>query len=121
MSAQENISCLILDDEAIAREVIASHLSKIKNIKLVASCSHAMEAFPILSSETIHLIFLDITMPDISGIAFARSINKEVKIIFTTAYRDYAVEGFELQAVDYLLKPISFERLLKAVNTFFEV
>ena len=60
-------------------------------------------------------------MPDISGIAFAKSINKNIKVIFTTAYRDYAVEGFELQAVDYLLKPISFERLLKSVNTYFEI
>ena len=66
------------------------------------------------------IIFLDINMPEISGISFAKSINSSIKIIFTTAYRDYAVEGFELQAVDYLLKPISFERLLKAVNNYFD-
>lgn len=115
------INCLIVDDEAIAREVIATHLSKIDNINIVASCSHAMEALNIIRSHNIELVFLDINMPEISGISFAKSINSNIKIIFTTAYRDYAVEGFELQAVDYLLKPISFERLLKAVNTYFEV
>ena len=110
-----------MDDESIAREVISTHLSKIKNINIVASCSNAIEAFNIISNYTIDLVFLDINMPEISGISFAKSINRDIKIIFTTAYREYAVEGFELQAVDYLLKPISFERLLKAVNTYFEV
>ena len=121
MQEQKNISCLIVDDEAIAREIIATHLSKIDNINVVASCSNAMEAFNVISNHTIDLVFLDINMPEISGISFAKSINKDIKIIFTTAYRDYAVEGFELQAVDYLLKPIPFARLLKAVNTYFEV
>ncbi|WP_055443382.1 LytR/AlgR family response regulator transcription factor [Lacinutrix himadriensis] len=121
MQDQKNIHCLIVDDEAIAREIIATHLSKIDNINVVASCSNAMEAFNVISNHTIDLVFLDINMPEISGISFAKSINKDIKIIFTTAYRDYAVEGFELQAVDYLLKPIPFERLLKAVNTYFEV
>ena len=115
------ISCLIVDDEAVARDIIATHLAKIPNVNIIASCSHALEANTYLNSYEIDLIFLDINMPDISGIAFAKSIKKEVKIIFTTAYRDYAVEGFELKAVDYLLKPIAFERLLKAVNTYFEV
>ncbi|MDO6597293.1 LytTR family DNA-binding domain-containing protein [Oceanihabitans sp. 2_MG-2023] len=121
MQNTKNIHCLIIDDEAIAREIIATHLSKIDNINVVASCSNAMEAFNIISNHTIDLVFLDINMPEISGISFAKSINKDIKIIFTTAYRDYAVEGFELQAVDYLLKPISFARLLKSVNTYFEV
>lgn len=117
----KQIACIIVDDEAIAREVIATHLAKIKNITIVKSCSNAIEAFNCISNNTIDLVFLDINMPEISGIAFAKSINKYIKIIFTTAYRDYAVEGFELQAVDYLLKPIAFERLLKAVTTYFEV
>ncbi|MCK0178457.1 LytTR family DNA-binding domain-containing protein [Flavobacteriaceae bacterium S0862] len=121
MQEQKNISCLIVDDEAIARDIIATHLSKIANITVVACCSNAMEAFNTTSNHNIDLVFLDINMPEVSGISFAKSINKDIKIIFTTAYRDYAVEGFELQAVDYLLKPISFERLLKAVNTYFEV
>ncbi len=121
MQTQKNISCLIVDDEAIARDIIATHISKIENISIVASCSSALEAFNIINSHSIDLLFLDINMPEISGISFAKSINKDIKIIFTTAYRDYAVEGFELKAVDYLLKPISFERLLKSINTYFEV
>ncbi|MBN2867940.1 MAG: response regulator transcription factor [Flavobacteriaceae bacterium] len=121
MNNSKNISCLIVDDETIAREIIATHLDKIEGITVVASCNSAIEAFNVINSNHIDLIFLDINMPEISGISFAKSINKNIKIIFTTAYRDYAVEGFELKAVDYLLKPISFERLLKAVNTYFEV
>lgn len=121
MQSHKNISCLIIDDEAIARDIIATHLSKIANINVVASCSNALEAFNVISNNNIDLVFLDINMPEISGISFAKSINKDIKIIFTTAYRDYAVEGFELKAVDYLLKPVSFDRLLKAVNTYFEV
>ena len=121
MQQNKTISCIIVDDEAIAREIIATHVSKIENINMIASCSNAMEAFNVISNHDIDLVFLDINMPEISGISLAKSINKDIKIIFTTAYRDYAVEGFELQAVDYLMKPISFERLLKAVNTYFEV
>ncbi|HIC31827.1 MAG TPA: response regulator transcription factor [Flavobacteriaceae bacterium] len=121
MNNSKNIACLIVDDETIAREIIATHLDKIEGITVVASCNSAIEAFNVINSNHIDLIFLDINMPEISGISFAKSINKNIKIIFTTAYRDYAVEGFELKAVDYLLKPISFERLLKAVNTYFEV
>lgn len=121
MNNSKNIACLIVDDETIAREIIATHLDKIEGINVIASCNSAIEAFNVINSNHIDLIFLDINMPEISGISFAKSINKNIKIIFTTAYRDYAVEGFELKAVDYLLKPISFERLLKAVNTYFEV
>lgn len=121
MAKTHTISCLIVDDEAIAREIIATHLSKIENVHIVASCSHAIEAFNTISNQTIDLVFLDINMPEISGISFAKSINSDIKVIFTTAYRDYAVEGFELKAVDYLLKPISFERLQKALHSYFEI
>jgi len=121
MTKKRPISCLIVDDEAIAREVIATHLSKIDNIHIVASCSNAIEAFNHISNQKIDLVFLDINMPEISGISFAKSINNAIKIIFTTAYRGYAVEGFELKAVDYLLKPISFERLQKALHSYFEI
>lgn len=121
MLQDKTISCLIVDDEAIARDVIINHLSKINNINVVASCSNAIEAFNYINNHNIDLIFLDINMPEITGISFAKSINKIIKVIFTTAYRDYAVEGFELRAVDYLLKPISFERLSQAINTYFEV
>lgn len=116
-----SVSCIIVDDEAIARDIIIAHLSKIENIDMVAECKNAIEAFNYISNNDVDLVFLDINMPEISGIAFAKSINKRIKVIFTTAYRDYAVEGFDLQAVDYLLKPISFERLLQAVNRYFEV
>ena len=121
MRQNKDILCIIVDDEAIAREVIATHVSKIPKIKIVASCSNAIEAFSVLRAHKIDLVFLDINMPEISGISFAKSINKDVKIIFTTAYRDFAVEGFELQAVDYLLKPISFDRLQQAVNSYFDI
>lgn len=87
----------------------------------IAQCKNAIEAFNFINNHKVDLIFLDINMPEVSGISFAKSINKNIKIIFTTAYRDYAVEGFDLQAVDYLLKPIAFERLLKSVNRYFEV
>lgn len=121
MENPKNISCLIVDDESIAREIIETHLSKIPNITIIATCSNAIEAFNVLRNNQIDLIFLDINMPEVSGISFAKSINKDVKIIFTTAYRDFAVEGFELQAVDYLMKPISFDRLLKAVNNYYQI
>jgi len=117
----KSITCIIVDDEAIAREIIASHVAQIETIKVIAQCKNAIEAFNFISNNKVDLIFLDINMPEISGISFAKSINKDIKIIFTTAYRDYAVEGFDLQAVDYLLKPIAFERLLQAVNRYFEV
>jgi DNA-binding LytR/AlgR family response regulator len=121
LNQNRDISCLIVDDEAIAREIIATYLSKIPNINTVDNCSNAIEAFNFLRNNKVDLVFLDINMPEVSGISFARSINKDIKIIFTTAYRDYAVEGFELQAVDYLLKPISFNRLLKAINNYFDI
>ncbi len=117
----KKVSCLIVDDESVARGIIATHLSKINTVDVVALCKNAIEAFNFLNTNSVDLIFLDINMPEISGISFAKSINKNVKVIFTTAYRDYAVEGFDLQAVDYLLKPISFERLFIAVNRFFEL
>ncbi|MBL4939321.1 MAG: response regulator transcription factor [Lutibacter sp.] len=114
------INCIIVDDEPIAREILESHLLKIEAINIVATCKNAIEAFNELNSSTIDLIFLDINMPEISGLSFVKSINKNIKVIFTTAYREYAVDGFNLQAVDYLLKPISFERLLQAVNKYLD-
>ncbi len=114
------IQCLIVDDEPVAREILENHLAKIETIKVLACCKSAVEAFNIINAERVDLIFLDINMPEISGLSFARSINKNIKIIFTTAYREYAVDGFDLQAVDYLLKPISFERLLQAINKYLD-
>ena len=112
------ISCIIVDDEPIAREILENHLKRIESIQIVGSCKNAIEAFNILNSHDVDLIFLDINMPEISGLSFAKSINKKIKIIFTTAYRDYAVDGFDLKAVDYLLKPISFERLFQSIRKY---
>ncbi len=114
------INCIIVDDEPIAREILENHLRKIEAIKVVSTCKNAIEAFNEINANKIDLIFLDINMPEISGLSFAKSINKNIKVIFTTAYREYAVDGFNLQAVDYLLKPISFERLLQAVNKYLD-
>lgn len=112
------VNCIIVDDEPVAREILENHLQKVDAVNVVATCKNAIEAFNEINSNQIDLIFLDINMPEISGLSFAKSINKNIKVIFTTAYREYAVDGFNLQAVDYLLKPISFERLLQAVNKY---
>lgn len=114
------IQCLIVDDEPVAREILENHLARIEMVDVAASCKNAVEAFNLINSKKIDLIFLDINMPEISGLSFAKSINRDIKIIFTTAYREYAVDGFDLQAVDYLLKPISFERLIQAVQKYLD-
>jgi DNA-binding LytR/AlgR family response regulator len=114
----KTIHCLIVDDEPVAREILENHLSRINSIEIAGQCKNAAEAFNCINKQAVDLIFLDINMPEISGLSFAKSINKNIKVIFTTAYREYAVDGFDLQAVDYLLKPISFERLLQAVNKY---
>lgn len=121
MPQEKSIACIIVDDESIAREILETHLVKIPGVTIIGSYNNAIDALHCLRKHTIDLVFLDINMPDISGISFAKSINKNIKIIFTTAYREYAVEGFELQAVDYLLKPISFDRILKAVTLYHEI
>ncbi|WP_462252062.1 LytR/AlgR family response regulator transcription factor [Ekhidna sp.] len=110
------IRCLIVDDEPLAREVLESYVEDMPALELVACCSDAMEALDWLGQEQIDLLFLDINMPKLSGINFYKSLSQKPKVIFTTAYSNHAVEGFELEAVDYLLKPFSFERFVKAVN-----
>ena len=112
------INCIVVDDEPVARDILENHLQKINAVNVLATCKNAVEAFNAINANQIDLIFLDINMPEISGLSFAQSINKNSKIIFTTAYREYAIEGFNVQAVDYLLKPISYERLLQAVNKY---
>lgn len=111
-------TAILVDDEPTAREILATHLSKIDTIMVVASCKNASEAFSVLSKQQVDLVFLDINMPEVTGLMFANAIQGKSKVIFTTAYREYAVDGFDLQAVDYLLKPISLERLMKAVHKF---
>lgn len=112
------VQCIIVDDEPVACEILENHLAKINTVKVIATCKNAMEAFDKINTNKIDLIFLDINMPEISGLSFAKSITKNIKIIFTTAYREYALDGFDLQAVDYLLKPISFERLQQAISKY---
>jgi two-component system LytT family response regulator len=114
------IRCVIVDDEPMARAVLISFVAKIPNLELVKSCKNAMEAFEIANQQKIDIFFLDINMPDISGLSLAKSINHKAKIIFTTAYREYAIDGFNLQAVDYLLKPIAFDRFLQSIHKYFE-
>jgi DNA-binding LytR/AlgR family response regulator len=114
------ISCVIVDDEPMARAVLTSFVAKIPNLELVKSCKNAMEAFEVANQQKIDIFFLDINMPETSGLSLAKLIHQKSKIIFTTAYREYAVDGFNLQAVDYLLKPISFDRFLQAIQKCFE-
>jgi DNA-binding LytR/AlgR family response regulator len=115
------INCIIVDDEPTAREILETYLQKITTVNLVKSCKNVKEALEIISKSQIDLVLLDINMPEISGLTLARVIDKNTKVIFTTAYREYAVDGFDIQAVDYLLKPISFDRFLKAINKFFDL
>lgn len=110
--------CLIVDDESLARELIKTHLSQLDNFELIASCSSALEAHKVLQTESIDLIFLDIEMPVLKGTDFLKILKHKPKVIFTTAYRDYAIEGFDLNAVDYLLKPITFLRFFQAIEKF---
>lgn len=112
--------CLIVDDEGLARELIETHLAQLENFKVIASCKSALEAHNVLQKETIDLIFLDIEMPVLKGTEFFKNIAQKPKVIFTTAYREYAIEGFDLSAVDYLLKPITFERFFQAIEKFIE-
>jgi len=112
--------CLIVDDEPLAIEIIDTYLSKFPEIEIAGKCDNALEAFEVIRKTKIDLMFLDIQMPQITGVEFVKSLTNPPKVIFTTAYRDYACEGFDLNAVDYLLKPISFERFLKAINKYYE-
>jgi len=113
------INCLVVDDEPLAREAIINYISRIPELHLVNECENALKAMSEIRKNKIDLIFLDIEMPEISGINFLQSIKNVPGIIFTTAYRDYAVEAFELDVIDFLLKPISFERFIKAIDKFY--
>ncbi|GAB4011796.1 LytTR family DNA-binding domain-containing protein [Spirosoma migulaei] len=115
------IRCLLVDDEPPALAVIASHINMIDGLEIVSKCHNAIQAFGVLQTTPVDLIFLDIKMPKLLGTDFVRSLRQPPKIIFTTAYRDYALDGFDLDVVDYLLKPISFERFLRAVSKVMRV
>ena len=110
------LRCLIVDDEPIAQDIIESYVAPFDQIEVVGKCINAIEANRVISEKPVDLIFLDIEMPHIDGLSFVKNLENPPKVIITTAYRDYALEGFELNVVDYLLKPISQERFLKAIN-----
>ncbi|MBO6525260.1 MAG: response regulator transcription factor [Balneolaceae bacterium] len=110
------IKCIIIDDEPVALNIIERYLKRIEGFEVVGKFIDALEATNILKKERIDLIFLDIEMPKLDGLSFLKTLKNPPNVIITTAYRKYAIEGFELNVIDYLLKPISFERFLKAVN-----
>lgn len=113
--------CLIVDDEPIAAEVLKNHVSKLENLEISKVCFNALQAFEYLQEYEVDLIFLDIQMPEITGLDFLKTLQNPPKVILVTAYREYALEGFELDVIDYLLKPVSFERFLKAVNKYYRI
>lgn len=110
--------CLIVDDEPLAIEIIENYLNRLEDFTIVASCKNALEAFAILEKESIDLLFLDIQMPQLTGIEFVRALQNPPKVVFTTAYANYAVESYELAILDYLVKPISFDRFFKAITKY---
>lgn len=114
------IRCLAIDDEMLALDLLEDNIKKIPFLELVKTCRSAMDAMEILGTEHIDLLFLDIQMPDISGIQLIKSLHHKPLVIFTTAFSKYATEGFDLDVIDYLLKPYPFERFLKAVNKVHE-
>lgn len=110
------IHCIIVDDEPLATSLLEKHISLIGHLKLIGKAENAIEAYGLLQTKPVDLMFLDIQMPHLTGIDFLKSLSYKPPTIFTTAYRDFAIEGFELEAVDYLLKPITFERFFTSVN-----
>lgn len=110
------LRCLLIDDEPPALKVLMSHIAQISGLEVVAQCSNAIEAMDVLHSKPVDVLFLDIKMPKIIGTRFLQNLASPPKVIFVTAYREYAVDAYELDAVDYLVKPVSFERFFKAVN-----
>jgi len=112
----KKIQCIIVDDEPLARDIIENFILRIDNLELVTTCSNAYEAFNVLHKNKIDLIFLDIHMPELTGIEFLKDTSPAPLVVFTTAHDAHAIEAYDLDAVDYLLKPIEFSRFLKSIN-----
>lgn len=110
------VTCLIVDDEPIARDIIKSYCEHLEQLQVVASCGNALEAKGVLQEQSVDIMFLDINMPVMDGISFVKTMRNPPQIIFTTAYKEYALDAFELAACDYLLKPFSFDRFMVAVD-----
>ncbi len=113
---RNKLKCVVVDDEPMAREIIETYIAKTPNLGLISSCKNAAEAILFVQENEVDLFFLDINMPEISGLSLAKIIHNKSQVIFTTAYREYAIDGFNLNVVDYLLKPIAFDRFLQAVQ-----
>jgi two-component system LytT family response regulator len=116
MPENATIRCLIVEDEPLAREIIRRYIQQLPTLELVGECANAIQAFAFLQQNAVDLMFLDIRMPQLNGNDFLKALQNPPKVIFTTAYSDYALESYEFDAVDYLMKPITFERFLKGVN-----
>ncbi len=114
------IRCLIVDDEPPAREIIRRYIEQVPTLRLAGECANAIQAFTLLQQRPVDLLFLDIRMPQLNGNDFLKTLKKQPKVIFTTAYSEYALEGYELDAIDYLMKPVPFDRFLKAVNKAYQ-
>ncbi len=114
------IKCLIVDDEPLAIKLIKNHLKHFKQFEIVAECENAIEASQILQNNNIDLLFLDIQMPEINGIDFLKSLTQRPKVIITSAYKEFAIDGFNLDVLDFLLKPITLDRFFKAINKFLD-
>lgn len=114
------IKCLIVDDEPLAREAIKVYIDKMPELEVVDECENALQAMASIRKKQVDLILLDIEMPEIDGISFLQMLKNIPGVIFTTAYRNYAVDAFDLDAIDYLLKPISFDRFVSAINKYYE-
>jgi len=110
--------CLIVDDEPLARKLLQGHAGQMDTLELVGECSNAIKASELLRTTEVDLLFLDIKMPQITGIDFLKMLRNPPSVIFTTAYREYALEGFELDVIDYLLKPVTFDRFFKAIEKY---
>lgn len=113
-------NCMIVDDEPLAIEVLSSFINRLDDFELVKTCSSGVEAMNYLRNNTVDLLLLDIQMPELTGIELIKSLRNPPKVIFTTAYREYALEGYELDVIDYLLKPIPFDRFLKAIDKYYQ-
>jgi two-component system, LytTR family, response regulator len=116
MDETPTIRCLIIDDEPPAREIIRRYVQEIPMIELIGECANAIQALTVLQKQQVDLLFLDIRMPQLNGTDFIKTLKNPPKVIFTTAFSEYALEGYELDVVDYLMKPIRFDRFVKAVN-----
>ncbi len=112
----KKLNCLIVDDEELARKLVANYINKIPHLQVVGEATDPLEAMQVLQEQSVDLMFLDIQMPELTGVEFLRTLTHKPLVIFTTAYKEYALEGYELDVVDYLVKPFRFERFLQSVN-----